>query len=49
MNPALKDVVKEEPQKVLNENFIYQIFDSQWVSPLVVVPKNNGKWKIYVD
>jgi hypothetical protein len=33
MNPALKEVVKEELQKLLNVNFIYPISDSQWVSP----------------
>ena len=49
MNPALKDIVKEELQKLLNVNFIYPISDSKWVSPLVVVPKKNGKWKICID
>ena len=44
MNPALKDIVKEELQKMLNVNFIYLISDNKWVSPLVVVPKKNGKW-----
>ena len=49
MNLALKDIVKEELQKLLNVNFIYPILDSKWVSPLVVVPKKNGKWHICVD
>jgi hypothetical protein len=49
MNLALKDIVKEELQKLLDVNFIYPIFDSKWVSPLVVVPKKNGKWCICVD
>ena len=49
MNPALRDIVKEELQKLLNVNFIYPISDSRWVSPLVVVPKKNGKWWICVD
>ena len=44
MNPLLKDIVKEELQKLLNVNFIYPISDSHWVSPLVIVPKKNGKW-----
>ena len=44
MNPTLKDIVKEELQKLLNVNFIYPILDNKWVSPLVVVPKKNGKW-----
>ena len=43
MNPALKNVVKEELQKLLDVGFIYPISDIQWVSPLVMVPKKNGK------
>jgi hypothetical protein len=50
MNPTLKDIVKEELQKLLNANFIYPISDSKWVSPLVIVPKkmvNGGSVLIY--
>jgi len=49
MNPTLKDILKEELQKLLNVNFIYPISDSKWVSPLVIIPTKNGKWSIYVD
>jgi len=35
--------MKEELQKQLNVNFIYPISDNQWIYPLVIVPKNNGK------
>ena len=49
MNPALKDSIKEELHKLLNANFIYPISDSKWVSPLVIVPKKNGKWRVCVD
>jgi hypothetical protein len=50
MNPTLKDIVKEEIQKLLNVEFIYPISHSKWVSPLVVVPKKvAGKWRIFVD
>jgi hypothetical protein len=49
MNPTLKDIVKEELQKLLQANLIYPILDSQWVSPLVIVPQKNGKWRICVD
>ena len=49
MNPALKDIVKEELQKLLDEGFIYPISDSECVSPLVLVPKKKGKWRICVD
>eukprot|EP00253_Pinus_taeda_P019760 PITA_19760 len=45
MNPNLREIVKEELQKLLNVNFIYPISDSRWVSPLVIVPKKNGKNK----
>ncbi len=44
LNPHLRDIVKEELQKLLDVNFIYTISDRQWVSLLVVVPKKNGKW-----
>ena len=47
MNPALKDIVKEELQKILTIGFIYPISNSKWVSPLVLVPnKVTGKWHI---
>lgn len=49
MNPFLKEVVKTKLQKSLNINFIYPISDSQWVSPLVVVPKRNEKWRVCVE
>ena len=49
MNLALKYIVKEELQKLLDARFIYPISDTKWVSPLVLVPKKNGKWRICVD
>ena len=44
MNLALRDMVKEEIQKMLNVNFIYPISNSEWISPLVVVPKS--EWQV---
>lgn len=49
MNLVLKDIVKDELQKLLNVNFIYPISDRKWVSPLVMVPNKNGKWRVCVD
>ena len=49
MNPNLKEIVKEELQKLLNTGFIYLILDNEWVSPLVIVPKKNGTWRVCVD
>ena len=40
---ALNDIVKEELQKLLDVGFIYPISKSEWVSPIVLVPKKNGK------
>lgn len=49
MKPALKNIIKEELQKLLDVGFIYPISDNQWVSLLVISPKKNGKWWICVD
>ena len=49
MNPTLREVVKDELQKLLAVNFIYPIYDRKWVSSLVIVPKKNGKLCICVD
>jgi hypothetical protein len=49
MNPNIKEIVKEELHKLLNARFIYLISNSGWVSPLVIVPKKNGKWRVCVD
>ena len=49
MNPNLREIVKEELQKLLNVNFIYPISNSKWVYPLLIVPKKNGKWRVCID
>ena len=37
MNPNLRDIMKEEIQKLL-VGFTYPISDSEWVSPLMIIP-----------
>ena len=49
LNPALREVVKDELQNLLAANFIYPIYNSKWVSPMFILPKKNGKWWICVD
>ena len=49
MNPHLRDIVKEEIQNLLEAGFIYPILDNKWVSPLMIVPKKNRKWRVYMD
>ncbi|RDX87279.1 Retrovirus-related Pol polyprotein from transposon 17.6, partial [Mucuna pruriens] len=41
MNPTILDVVKKEVTKPLAAGIIYPISDSQWVSPVQVVPKKS--------
>jgi len=42
LNPIILDVVKKEVTKLLQAGIIYPISDSQWVSPVQVVPKKAG-------
>ena len=42
MNPTLKEVVRKEVTKLLDNGIIYSISDSQWVSPIQVIPKKGG-------
>ena len=49
MNLSLKNIVEEEMKKLLDARFISPIYDSGWVSPLVLVPKKNGNWRIFFD
>ena len=36
-------------KKLTSAGFIYPMEDSEWVSPMVVTPKKNGKWRVCVD
>ena len=42
INPTLKEVVRKEVTKLLDNGIIYSISDSNWVSPVQVVPKKGG-------
>ena len=42
LNPTLKEVVRKEVIKLLDNGIIYSISDSNWVSPVQVVPKKGG-------
>src|SRR3954470_8366707 len=42
LNPAMQEVVKKEIVKLLDAGIIYPISDSEWVSPIHVVPKKGG-------
>ena len=42
LNPNMQEVVKKEILKLLDAGIIYPISDSEWVSPVQVVPKKGG-------
>nr|XP_051202491.1 uncharacterized protein LOC127316113 [Lolium perenne] len=42
LNPQLQEVVKKEILKLLSAGMIYPISDSEWVSPIHIVPKKGG-------
>ena len=42
LNPTMKEVVCKEILKWLDARVIYPISDSAWVSPVQVMPKNEG-------
>ena len=42
LNPHLQEVVKREILKLLDAGIIYPISDSEWVSPIHMVPKKGG-------
>ena len=44
-----KEALLKEVKALLRAQFIYPVEDSEWVSPIVVVPKKNGKWRVCVD
>ena len=49
MNPQLQLIVKEELEKLLQAGFIKPVEITDWVSPMVLVKKKNGKLRVCVD
>ena len=49
LNPTLQEVVSKKVLKWLDHGIIYPISDSEWVSPIQVVPKKTGIIVIRID
>ncbi|KAL2651978.1 hypothetical protein R1flu_020106 [Riccia fluitans] len=49
LNPNYAERVKKELDKLLEARFIYPVETPAWLSPIVVVPKKNGKLRICID
>ena len=48
-NENFANKIKEEINKLLAIDFIYEIGHTEWVSPIVVVPKKNGKLRVCIN
>ncbi|KAL2634337.1 hypothetical protein R1flu_005816 [Riccia fluitans] len=49
LNPNYAERVKKELDKLLEARFIYPVETPAWLSPIIVVPKKNGKLQICID
>lgn len=49
MNPRLQLVVKAELEKLLWAGFIKTVEITDWLSPMVIVKKKNGKYRVCID
>jgi hypothetical protein len=49
LNPNYATIVKHDINKLLAIGFIQLVEETTWISPIMVVPKKNGKLRICVD
>lgn len=49
MAPEKMRILKDELDKLLEGGFIVQVRNTEWVSPVVIVPKKGGKWRVCVN
>ncbi len=49
LNPNYVTTIKQDIDKLLTAGFIQSVEEATWLSPIVVVPKKNGKLGICVD
>ena len=47
--PERNKAIAEEVEKLLEVGFIREVFYPEWLANVVMVKKNNGKWRMYVD
>ena len=48
-NETFANKIKVELDKLIEANFIYEIEHTEWMSPIVVVPKKNGKLRVCIN
>ena len=48
-NETFANKIKVEIDRLIEANFIYEIEHTKWVSPIVAVPKKNGKLRVCIN
>ena len=48
-NETFANKIKAEIDRLIEANFIYEIEHTKWGSPIVVVPKKNGKLRVCIN
>ena len=49
MGQEQMQALREEVDKLLKDDFIYPVDTVEWVSPTMVAPKKDGRWRVCVD
>jgi hypothetical protein len=49
LHPKYATTIKQDINKLLITKFIQYVEDATWLSPIIIVPKKNGKLKICID
>jgi hypothetical protein len=49
LSPQQADILKRELDQLLAGRFIEPVDNAQWISPVTIVPKKNGKWRVCVN
>jgi len=49
LNPNYVTTIKQDIDKLLAVGFIQSIEKTTWLSPIVIIPKKNGKLTICID
>jgi hypothetical protein len=44
-----KDVIKKEIARLLDVDFIKEVYRPDWLANPILVPKNNNDWRMCVD
>jgi hypothetical protein len=49
LNPNYATLIKQDINKLLTIRFIEYVEEATWLSPIIIVPKKNGKLRINID